>query len=294
MRELLQNALYGPGSYFQSNYMIVLALGILVYFFVAKTKLQPGEKRLLRLTAVLLALILFPASAVVLMLYQGRLYSYFWIWSLMPVTLFISWGSVTALWELTGQNRRDDRTGLRLLAGTAVLLVFLLLTGNMGQVQTVSEEKKAQDSLAGQVAEYLRELPEIEETLLWAPRSVLEAVRQRDGRIRVLYGRNMWEPAAAAYAYDTYPMKQQLLFDWMEVIEQGDAYEMAGDEAHSDQSLSDAYMLQLAAECGTRIWVFPTEAAGRITLACEKLSKEYGLHAQPVGEVADCMIWICD
>lgn len=294
MRELLQNALYGLGSYFQSNYMIVLALGILVYFFVAKTKLGTGEKRLLRLAAVILALILFPVSAVALMLYQGRFYSYFWIWSLMPVTSFISWGSVVALWELTGQNRRDDRAGWRLLAGIAILLVFLLLTGNMGRVQTVSEEKKAQDSLAEQVVEYLRELPEIEETLLWAPRSVLEAVRQRDGRIRVLYGRNMWEPAAAAYAYDTYPMKQQLLFDWMELIEQGDAYEMAGDEAQSDQCLGDAYMLQLAAECGTRVWVFPTEAAGRIALACEKLSKEYGLHAQPVGEVAGCIIWICD
>lgn len=294
MRELLQNALYGLGNYFQSNYMIVLALGILVYFFVARTKLRTGEKRLLRLAAVILALILFPVSAVALMLYQGRFYSYFWIWSLMPVTSFISWGSVTMLWELTGQSRRDGRAGWRLLAGTAVLFLFLLLTGNMGQVQTVSEEKKTQDSLAEQVVEYLRELPEIEETQLWAPRSVLEAVRQRDGRIRVLYGRNMWEPAAAAYAYDTYPMKQQLLFDWMELIEQGDAYEMTGDEAQSDQCLGDAYMLQLAAECGTRVWVFPTEAAGRIALACEKLSKEYGLHAQPVGEVAGCMIWICD
>lgn len=305
MRELLQNALKDPGSYFQSNYMIVLALGILVYFFVAETKLQTREKRLLRLVTVLLVLILFPVSAVVLMLYQGRSYSYFWIWSLMPVTLFISWGSVTVLWKLTGQNRRDGRAGWRLLAGTVVLLALLLLTGNMGRIQTVSEEKKAQDSRARQVAAYLQELPEMEETLLWAPRSVLEAVRQRDSGIKVLYGRNMWEPDAAAYAYDTYPMEQQRLFDWMEVIDQGEAYgiplglvvfleDVAGDEAQSDQSLADAYMLQLAAECGTRIWVFPTEAAGRIALACEKLSEKYGLYAQPVGEVAGCMIWVCD
>ena len=294
MRELFQNTIYGPGSYFRSNYMIVLALGLLLYFFVAEIKLQPREKRLLQLVAVLLILILFPVSAVILMLYQSRSFSYFWIWSLMPVTLFISWGSVTVLWRLTGQNRRDGRAGWRLLAGTAALLALLLLTGNMGNIQTVSEEEKAMDSQAGRVAEYLQEMQGIEETLLWAPRSVMEAVRQRDGRIKVLYGRNMWEPAAAAYAYDTYPMEQQQLFDWMEVIERGDAYEMAGDEAHSDQSLTDAYMLQLAAECGTRRWVFPTEAAGRIASACEKLSKEYGLHAQPVGEVADCMIWICD
>lgn len=305
MRELLQNALNGPGSYFQSNYMIVLALGILVYFFVAEAKLWSVEKRLLRLVVVLLALILFPASAIALMVYQGRSYSYFWIWSLMPATLFISWGSVMVLWRLTGQNRRDGRAEWRLLAGTAVLLALLLLTGNMGSIQTVSEEKKAQDTRARQVTAYLQEMPEMEETLLWAPRSVLEAVRQCDSGIKVLYGRNMWEPAAAAYAYDTYPMEQQRLFDWMEVIDQGEAYgiplglvvfleDVAGDEAQSDQSLADAYMLQLAAECGTHIWVFPTEAAGRIALACEKLSEEYGLYAQPVGEVAGCTIWVCD
>ena len=38
MRELLQNACYGPGSYFQSNHMVVLVLGILLYFFVADRK----------------------------------------------------------------------------------------------------------------------------------------------------------------------------------------------------------------------------------------------------------------
>lgn len=303
MREFIQNAIYGPGSYFQSNHMIVLALGLLVYFFVAEAKLQPREKRLLQLVTILLVMILFPVSAVGLMLYQSRFFSYFWIWSLMPVTLFISWGSVTVLWRLTEQNRRDGRAGWRLLAGTAVLLALLLLTGNMGRILTASEERG--DSQAGQVAAYLQELPGVEETLLWAPRSVLETVRQRCGGIRVLYGRNMWEPAAAAYAYDTYPLEQQRLFDWMEALVQGEAYEVsprltafledwAGDEAQSDQSLADAYMLQLAAECGTHIWVFPTEAAERIALACEQLSREYGLHVQPVGEVAGCTIWVCD
>ena len=305
MRELLQNAIYGPGNYFRSNYMIVLVLGLLLYFFAAETKLQPREKRLLRMVTVLLILILFPVSAVILMLYQSRSFSYFWIWSLMPVTLFISWGSVTVLWKLTGQNRRDGGAGRRLLAGIAVLLALLLLTGNMGRIQTVSEEKAAVSSQAGQVASYLQEMPEIEKTLLWAPRSVLEAVRQRNSGIRVLYGRNMWEPEAAAHAYDIYSIEQQRLFDWMEVIEQGEAYEAssglaaylekwAGEEARSDQSLADAYMLQLAVGCGTRLWVFPTEADGRITLACEPLSQKYGLSVRPVGEVAGCTIWICD
>ena len=53
-------------------------------------------------------------------------------------------------------------------------------------------------------------------------------------------------------------------------------------------------MLQLAAENGTHIWVFPSEAAQRIALACEQLEREYGLHAWHVEEVAGCVIWVCD
>lgn len=305
MGELLQNALNGPKSYFQSNYMIVLVLGLLLYFLVGRVKLQAGEKRLLKLVTVLLILILFPVSAAALMLYQSRFFSYCWIWSLLPVTLFISWGSVSVLWKVTGQNHQDGRGSWRLLGGVAVLLVLLLLTGNLGSIRTVSREERESGSRAWQVASYLQELPEMEEALLWAPSPVLEAARQQDGGIRVLYGRNMWEPEAAAYAYDTYPMEQQRLFDWMESLGQGEAYEaplgltvfledMAGDEAQGGQSQADAYMLQLAAEYGTRIWVFPAEEAGRIAQACERLSEKYGIQAQPLGEVAGYMIWVCD
>lgn len=305
MKELFQNAVYGPGSYFQSNYMVVLVLGLFLYFFVAETDLAPREKRLLRLSAALLALVLFPVSAMALMLYQTRFYSYCWIWSVMPVTLLISWGSVTVLWKQTGQNRRDGRAVWRLTAGAAVLLVLVLLTGNMGSIQTLSEEEKAQNSRAGEVAAYLKEIPGMEETLLWGSRPVLEAVRRQGNGIKVLYGRNMWEPAAAAHAYDTYPMEQQRLFDWAEWIDGGDGYEVplqlaifvedrAGDEAWEDRSLADAYMLQLAAEYGTNIWVFPVEASERIALACKQLSREYERHAQAVGETAGYMIWICD
>lgn len=101
MRELLQNVLYGPGSYFQSNHMVVLVFGILLYFFVTERKLGTRERCLLRVTALLLALVLFPGSAAVLMLYQTRFYSYHWIWSLVPATLCIAWGHAV----IVGVNR---------------------------------------------------------------------------------------------------------------------------------------------------------------------------------------------
>lgn len=305
MRELFQNALNGPGSYFRSNYMVVLVMGLFLYFFVVETDITSREKRLLRLAAVLLALMLFPVSAMALMLYQTRYYSYSWIWSLMPVTLLISWGSVTVLWRHTGQNRRDGRAARRLTAGVAVLLVLLLLTGNLGSIQTLSEEEKDQNNRAEQVAACLQEIAGTKESLLWGSRPVLEAVRRQNSGIKVLYGRNMWEPAVAAHTYDTYPLEQQRLFDWAELIDKGDAYEVSqaltifledrvGEEAQIDYSLADAYMLQLAAEYGAHIWVFPTEASDRMTLACQKLSEEYERHAQAVGEVAGYGIWICD
>lgn len=309
MRELLQNACYGPGSYFQSNHMAVLVLGTLLYFFVADRKTGALERRLLGTTAVLLALVLFPVSAVALMLYQTRFYVYHWIWSLVPVTLCIAWGSVELLWELTAQKRRDGRTGFRLAVGVTALLALLLLMGNMGNVRTVTEEEKIRQQETRQAAVYLEELPGMEETLLWAPRSVLEAVRRQTGEIRLLYGRNMWEPEAAAYAYDSYPMEQQRLFDWMEMLERGDAYEVplglrifledvvaypAENTTESNRILADAYMLQLAAEYGALVWVFPEEATERVTLACGPLYEKYGLRAQQLGEIGDYTVWCCD
>lgn len=306
MRELLQSALYGLGSYFQSSHMVVLVFGILLYFFVAGSVRRVQEKRLLTVTAVLLALVLFPGSAAVLMLYQTRFYGYHWIWSLVPTTLCIAWGGTLILWDLTGQQRRDGRAGWRLAAGMAALLALLLLTGNLGNLRSADEAQKP----ARQMAVYLEEeVPESREALLWAPRSVLEEVRRHTGEIRLLYGRNMWEPEAAAYAYDTYPMEQQRLFDWMETIEKGDAYEMppglkfyledvaAVWEEGQDQgsrALADAYMMQLAARQGSRLWVFPAQAAERITLACGQLQAEYGLRVQMLGEAAGYTVWRCE
>lgn len=305
MKELLQSALYGPGSYFQSNHMIALVLGILLYFFVAGKALKAREKRLLMVTAVLLFLVLFPGSAVMLMLYQTRFYGYHWIWSLVPVTLCIAWGGTQVLWELTEPQRRDGKASWRLAAGIAVLLVLLLLTGNLGNLRSAGKEQEP----ARQVAVYLEEVPEIREVLLWAPRPVLEAVRRHTGGIRLLYGRNMWEPEAAAYAYDTYPMEQQRLFDWMETIEKGDAYEIPlglkiyledvaavweESQNQSSQVLADAYMLQMAVQQGSQLWVFPAQATERIALACRQMQEEYGLRAQMLGETEKYTVWRCE
>ena len=297
------------GSYFLSNHMIVLALGILLYFWTSDKKCRPPEKRLLVLTVAMLALVLFPVSAKVLMLYQTRFYVYHWIWSLVPITLCIAWGGTAVLWELTAQRRQDGRAGFRLAAGTAVLLALLLLMGNMGNIRSVTEEEKTRQRELRQTVAYLEEIPGVEDTLLWAPRSVLEEVRRQSGKIRLLYGRNMWEPEAAAYAYDTYPMQQQRLFDWMETAERGDMAEVplgltvfledmvaypAGNTEEKNRIVADAYMLRLAAEYDARVWVFPKEAEERIVSACAQLYQEYGLRAQQLGEAGGYTIWRCE
>lgn len=304
MRELLQSVLYGPGSYFQSNHMVVLVWGILLYFFVAGEALKMREKRLLTVTAALAALVLFPGSAALLMLYQTRFYSYPWIWSLAPITLCIAWGGVRLLWELTGQRQQDSKAGWRLLAGVSALLTILLLTGNLGNLRHADRQQET----AREAAVYMEDVPGSRETLLWAPRSVLEAVRRYTSGICLLYGRNMWEPEAAAYSYDTYPMEQQRLFDWMEMIEKGDAYEMPlglniyltdvaavwEESPEQDrQVVADAHMLQLALQQGSQLWIFPAQATDRIALACRQLQEEYGLQAQMLGETAGYTVWRC-
>ncbi len=305
MRELLQSALYGLGGYFQSNHMVVLALGVLLYFAAAGRTSSTREKRLLAVTATLLAAALFPGSAAILMLYQTRFYSYHWIWSLVPVTLCIAWGGTRLLWELTGQQRRDGKAAWRLAGGLAVLLALLLLTGNLGNLRSAGQDRIP----ARQAAVYLEELPESREALLWGPRAVLEEVRRHTGEIRLLYGRNMWEPEAAAYAYDTYPMEQQRLFDWMETLEKGEAYEIPlglkiyledvaavweDGQDQGNQVLADAYMLQSAFRQGSALWVFPDRVTGRVALACGRMEQEYGLRARMLGETEGYTVWACE
>ncbi len=287
MRELIQNSINGLAVYFQSNHMVVLVPGLLLYFLAAKERRRPREGRLLQFTAVMLVLVVFPVSGGCLMLYQTRFYSYPWIWSLVPVTLCIAWGGTELLWELTEQRRRDGKAGRRLAAGICVLLALLLLLGNLGRIRTVGEEEEARRSRARQVANNLQELSQMQETLLWGPRAVLEAVRGQTGEIRLLYGRNMWEPEAAAYAYDTYTEEAQRLFDWMEALE-------SGDGTGSGLERTDAYALQTAAGCGARMWVFPAEASERIAMACDWLQEENDLHPELLGEVAGYTIWYCE
>ncbi len=296
------------GSYFLSNHMIVLVMGILLLFWVSGIKLSSLEKRLLTLTAAMMALVLFPVSAEALKLYQTRFYAYHWIWSLVPVTLCIAWGATAALWKITAQKRQDGRAGLRLAAGTVVLTALLLLTGNMGNIRGVTEEEKDRQREIRQTVAYLEEVPGAEDTLLWAPRAVLEEVRRQTGKICLLYGRNMWEPEAAAYAYDTCPIEQQRLFDWMEAAEREDGGAApqgltafleamvtypAGNTEEQNRVVSDAYILQLAAEYDARMWVFPRESEGRVASACALLYEEYGLRARRLGESGDYVIWCC-
>lgn len=282
MKELIRSAMSGLDSYFQGNPMIVLVFGLLLYCWVIGTDRQPKERRLLRLTAVWLLLVICPVSAACLMLYQTRFYSYAWIWSLVPVTMCIAWGSVTVLWEQTGQKHRDGREGWRLAAGVGVLLVLFLLLGNQGYIRSESTEDKARDVRAAEVVTYLQELPQAKETFVWGPRQILEKVREQDGSIGVLYGRNMWEPEAAAYAYDAYSEEEQRLFDWMEALEEGTT---VGQES------VDAHILHLAASYGAGIWVFPAEATERIAAACVWMEEEYGVVAEPKGEVSGYVIW---
>lgn len=299
----------GFGSYFLSNHGIVLVFGILLYFWVSDIKMGPRERRLLILTGATLALVIFPVSAAALRSYQTGFYAYPWIWSLAPVTPCIAWGATAALWKLTAQKRRDGKAGLRLTAGVAVLAALLLLLGNMGNILGVTEEEKTRQRECGQVVACLEEIPEAEDTLLWAPRSVLEETRRRTGELRLLYGRNMWEPAAAAYAYDTCPEEQQRLFDWMETVAGGEgtrtpqgladflkaaAVYPAGDAGEQNWAAADAYMLRLAARLDARIWVFPGEARERVTAACEALCETYGLKAYPLGEAGGYTVWRCE
>ena len=84
---------------------------------------------------------------------------------------------------------------------------------DVAEIQTKREHSEA-------VLVQVQEIYE-DDICLWAPADILEYARL-DGKMQLLYGRNMWDVALNAYSYDTYSEEQTRLYEWMEHLDEWD------------------------------------------------------------------------
>lgn len=212
MIELIHNAWLGWSSFNEKGKLTALLLIALLILW--KYYRREGAYALGFYTAGMTILCIIPPTAAILMVYQTRFYDYQWIWSMVPMTIVIGMGVVVV--EQTALEEFRKKAPVSALIATVAIGVLFLLCSNMGRTSMDKEAAVESRRHVLQVLQQTKECAGEKELLMVAPKDVLEHVREYDGSIQLLYGRNMWEDSLNAYTYDTYDSQVCLVYEWME------------------------------------------------------------------------------
>lgn len=251
MTELLKNAWLGWQQFTTGGKLPAVLLAVLLYLWLGGA--WKRQKELYSYTALMTIFCIFPATAMVLMLYQTRFYDYEWLWSLVPMTVVIAWGITEFLdvhWKEFSFSQWKQG-----LPVTALLLAVLVLCSGLGKTGHSWNDEQVRRRKADEVIDQVLESQD-GDICLWAPREIMEYARERAGGLRLLYGRNMWEEALNAYAYDTYSQEIQELYLWIENVDSvGDA--LVEDEVKGELLLQGENCMKAAAEAGASCVLLP-------------------------------------
>lgn len=275
MTELLRNAASGWANYKGSGKMAALLLAALAYlWFTGRGK---GQKALLLYASLAAACCVLPVTAAVLMAYQTKFYDYEWIWSMVPLTAVTAYGAALFLAQ---QWKKDAGGWRRGLPVTLLLLLALGLCGNLGGDAGARAERRAEREEACAVAGMLAERYPGEDICLLAPQAILEYAREADGRLRLAYGRNMWDISLNGYAYDTYDKKTVNLYRWMGWAEQSAGVWMP-EEDREEMLATVERRAEDAVELGVNCILLPAGVPGEIR---ERMEAALGTRAEEMGD----------
>ncbi len=275
--ELLHQALQGTERYFTTNRMIVLLLALLLAGIFSSRKMA-GEKanRMLVYTVVLVFLLICPVTAAGILLYQTGYYEYEWAWSMVPVTVVLAYGITLLLKQKFAEKK--------LIVGTLVVAVVLFLSGNQGTLQSAEAmELEARTQVRG-ILHCLNEQPG--QKLLWAPKNIMQEVRRQNGKILLIYGRDMWDAKAGAYDYEAYNETLTQAYLWLEeitelerqlkdVTEAGKAFAEICEERALEEPI-EAYLWTMV-DAGVNAYVLPGRTAELLRDELETIVKQRGM-----------------
>lgn len=246
MQELLKQAWEGWQNYTDAGKYAALLIASLLFFWFYRE--QCREKLLLVYTTVMTICCICPVTAALLMKYQTGFYDYRWIWSYVPVSMMLAYTGV-CLWDMVGEKQKKIHRGIL----AAAILVIVLLCGNIGQPGSPMM-KAGERAQTKRLITALEETSDGQELCLWAPRDVMEAVRGTTGKIRLIYGRNIWDAALGAYFYEPYSETEELLYLWMCNAEETGSSTYV---AENGTIVEGSQCIQIAAEAGVNRILLP-------------------------------------
>lgn len=275
MEELLRNAWLGWQDYRYYGKMAALLLASLLFLGFSKKWRRQGA--LFLYTTAMTVCCVLPVTAILLMLYQTKFYDYEWIWSMVPLTAVTAYGITVFLAQYwTGFKAAQWRRGVPV---TALLLTAILLSGGLGRQAGTADKAERQSAYA--VLEQVLELCPGSDICLWAPQEIMEYAREADSRIRLPYGRNMWDISLNAYSYDIYDERVILMYQWMEQVRENGQTDMEEESVTLEDSVGNAL------ELGVNCILLPGDVESE---AVQRMEKALGTKAQ---QVEDYYLLIC-
>lgn len=275
MTELMRRAWTGWLDFTSAGKFPALFLAALIYLWLAG---KWRERKSLFFYAVSAALCcILPATAAALMLYQTKYYDYVWVWSLVPMTVVTAWAAV----EITMRLGEDVRVSKwkKWLPVTALLFAVLMLSSGSAENFFEPSKERQERQRAREALDSMERLRE-GELCLWAPREILAHVREFDGSVQLIYGRDMWDYALGGYTYDVYPDELRELYLWMENADQNGMAEVE-DAERGDIVLSGVDCVTAALAEGVNCILLPECMESETVL---ELAEAVGAELSKAGE----------
>ncbi len=278
----MEGAVQGLGRFLEADKPVVLVFALLLAGWLWEKK-PVGKKgrQMFQYTLVMSLLLLCPITAMVVMIYQTAYYDYEWAWSMVPLTAVIAYGAALLI-------ERWEQQGKRLLGILGVAAV-LCLCGNQGTVLTVESQEAEAWEDASEVLQELYDFGMGKQRILWAPKNIMEQVRRKDGKILLIYGRDMWDTKAGAYDYEVYSEALTNAYIWLEVMtEQAQVASIMADPGLSFAALCEEEdlnrdrenHLRAVLKAGANVLVLPGLVAEHIEESILKLAAEQQLSVQ--------------
>lgn len=208
----MDRTVHGMTEYFRSDKTVVLLIAVLLYLWLKEKKSVDNKvNRLLLYTMVMTGILLFPITAMIMVIYQTAFYDYAWAWSMVPCVAVIAYGLSVFLMDMEGRSKK------KIVPVVAVIALILLVCGNQGTIRT-NEEVVGNGQIEA-IAEHAVQDAKDGQAVLWAPKNIMQEVRRYTGEIRLIYGRDMWDEKAGAYDYEAYDENQMEAYEWMELVD---------------------------------------------------------------------------
>ncbi len=274
----LGQACEGLLQYLSQNNLVVILAAVLMFFWLSKTK-ETNKKtnRLLVYTLVMVIVLVCPLSAMAVMIYQTSFYEYSWAWSFVPITIVIAYG-LTVFWEKEESPRRR-------LCMLGISIIILCLVGNQGMIQKASTQDVTNRRESNEILQEIHSFCTENECLLWAPERIMQEIRRHDGRIKLVYGKDMWDQKSGAYDYEVYSQEMTDAYVWLEEVM--DYYDLAVsvetpeetisflDEQYEWSAHAKAHVDNMV-EAGVSIIILPELVSVFIEADMESIVQEYG------------------